>query len=38
MTPTKAMSLRLPESLADEQAAIARTDEVKISEAVPRSD
>jgi hypothetical protein len=34
MTATRAMSLRLPESQAAELAAVARTDEVKISEAV----
>lgn len=34
MTVTRAMSLRLPESQAAELAAVARTDEVKISEAV----
>lgn len=34
MTATRAMSLRLPESQAVELAAVARTDEVKISEAV----
>jgi len=33
-TAMKVMSLRLPERLADEIAAIARTDGVKISEAV----
>ena len=32
--PTKAMSLRLPEDKAAELAAIARTDEMPISEAV----
>ncbi|MDQ3724826.1 MAG: hypothetical protein M3335_02865 [Actinomycetota bacterium] len=31
--PTKAMSLRLPESMAAELAAVARTDDVPISEA-----
>lgn len=34
MTATRAMSLRLAESQAAELAAVARTDEVKISEAV----
>jgi hypothetical protein len=34
MTASKAMSLRLPEDQAAELAAIARTDDVKISEAV----
>ncbi|HEU4705578.1 MAG TPA: hypothetical protein VFS64_00125 [Solirubrobacterales bacterium] len=34
MTATKAMSLRLPEGQAAELAAVARTDDVKISEAV----
>lgn len=34
MTATRAMSLRLSESQAAELAAVARTDEVKISEAV----
>jgi predicted DNA-binding protein len=34
VTATRAMSLRLPESQAAELAAVARTDEVKISEAV----
>jgi predicted DNA-binding protein len=34
MTATRAMSLRLPESQAAELAAVARTDEMKISEAV----
>lgn len=34
MTASKAMSLRLPEGQAAELAAVARTDEVKISEAV----
>jgi hypothetical protein len=32
--PTKAMSLRLPEDKAAELAAVARTDEMPISEAV----
>jgi len=32
--PTKAMSLRLPEDLAAELAAVAETDEMPISEAV----
>jgi hypothetical protein len=34
MTASKAMSLRLPESQAVALEAVARTDEVKISEAV----
>ncbi|HSS43056.1 MAG TPA: hypothetical protein VLK37_10985 [Solirubrobacterales bacterium] len=34
MTASKAMSLRLPESQAIALEAVARTDEVKISEAV----
>jgi predicted DNA-binding protein len=32
--PSKAMSLRLPESMADELAAVARTDDVPVSEAI----
>jgi metal-responsive CopG/Arc/MetJ family transcriptional regulator len=32
--PSKAMSLRLPEKMAAELAAIARTDDVPVSEAI----
>ncbi len=32
--PSKAMSLRLPESMAAELAAVARTDDVPVSEAI----
>lgn len=35
--PTKAMSLRLPEDTAAELAAIARTEEMPVSEAVRRA-